>query len=213
MSIQDGLGHVHMMVVGWCLDTECFRSWAPCDRLLKQLYPRIDSKRCAMFGDGQKGEIKSHKATFKELILRPCMRHREAELARDAKCNAYAPSLYRTLMRQRTVMDVKQRITEAETLVTDEKEKKKVDAAVAKIHKIPLDQQIPANLHEAGHAPSYGRYTANDAEVVWPMLEAQREEADPFEMFMGILGVMKHRSVCQIHVSHSVHVSHVARKT
>ena len=72
-ALQDGLGHVHVLILSMVLDTECFRSWAPVDAMAVEKIPLLDSLLTALIGDGQKGENKSHHAFYTITLLRACM--------------------------------------------------------------------------------------------------------------------------------------------
>lgn len=84
-TVMDAFRRVHVAMIGCLLDTESFRSWQMADNFVKEHIPRMDSKHVAIIGDGQKGELKSHKVAFNDALLRACYRHRKQELARDPR--------------------------------------------------------------------------------------------------------------------------------
>lgn len=82
-AVMDTFHHIHLPVIGSVLDTENFRSWSLVDGFVKNHIPAMDKKSVAIIGDGQKGELKSHKTMFRHALLRACYRHRRADLIRD----------------------------------------------------------------------------------------------------------------------------------
>lgn len=82
-AVMDTFKHIHLPVIACTLDTENFRSWSLVDAFVKQNIPDMDQKSVAIIGDGQKGELKSHRTMFKQALLRACYRHRRADLIRD----------------------------------------------------------------------------------------------------------------------------------
>ena len=100
--LRDAGGHIQTLLIGNLLDVEGFRSWQKADNMVKEFLPQFDAESTALKGDGQKGEKKSHIATFDSLPLRPCSRHRLEELLRggastDAKAATHAT--YQKLMK------------------------------------------------------------------------------------------------------------------
>lgn len=52
VTALDALGHVHCLLFGNQLDTECLRSWAHADTYLVSTIPAIDKRENAMKGAG-----------------------------------------------------------------------------------------------------------------------------------------------------------------
>ena len=100
--LRDAGGHIQTLLIGNLLDVEGFRSWQKADNMVKDFLPQFDAKSTALKGDGQKGEKKSHIATFDSVPLRPCSRHRLEELMRggaSADAKAMTHATYQKLMK------------------------------------------------------------------------------------------------------------------
>lgn len=190
-ALLDANRNLHVALIGSVLDTESFRSWHAVDSFLLEHIPALDAQASVVTGDGQKGELKSHKANFKNAILRACSRHRSQELAKgagggkvgkSANANVYRFIVLncttpRTVARQRTSdaymncvymreeAGVKRALDRLKTGGSSEKEAE----VRAKIHerltRLPLEVQFPACAIAAGHGAPCGQTTSNNAEV------------------------------------------------
>ena len=108
--VRDTDNHIQTLLIGSVLDVEGFRSWQKADALVKEFIPDFDSESTALKGDGQKGEKKSHIATFDNVCLRPCSRHRVEELMRGgagADAKRFTKMTYQSAMKSRTGIKVK----------------------------------------------------------------------------------------------------------
>ena len=108
--VRDADDHIQTLLIGSVLDVEGFKRWRKADSLGKEFIPDFDSESTALKGDGQKGEKKSHIATFDHVPLRPCARHRLEELMRggaaaDAKTTTQAT--YQKLMKCHSAQTVR----------------------------------------------------------------------------------------------------------
>jgi hypothetical protein len=165
------------------------RSWAPADSFVVEHIPDMDKKVTAFFGDGQKGERKSHYAYYKHCILRACMRHRAVDLGRDRRVQKIGCATYNSCVHSRTEEQVDEKLQMLHDF--DQGNSGRGAQAHARVTALPKEVQFPASAIAAGHGPSYGRDTSNDAEVCWPMLKAVRGEPDMFKQFYRAAAVMQ----------------------
>lgn len=162
-AVVDGLRHVQPLLLGHVLDTESFRSWTYADDCAKECIPGLDAKEVVMIGDGQKGELKSHKTQFSKALLRACTRHRGEELRRDRRAGAAAARLYNaaTLCKSTESVDAI-----FDTAIRESKGK--AQPIVDRIKALPMEVQFPAYAAKAGYGTPEGRNTSNAAEVPTP---------------------------------------------
>ena len=109
--VRDTDNHIQTLLIGSVLDVEGFKSWQKADTLVKEFIPDFDSDSTALKGDGQKGEKKSHIATFDNVCLRPCSRHRVEELMRGgagAEAKRYTKMTYQSAMKARNTGKVRE---------------------------------------------------------------------------------------------------------
>ena len=76
---MNGAGHIENPIIGMILACEEASSWDVFDTTITAVIPEVDDKKVAVVGDGQKGELASHKNRFKQGLLRSCYRHRGEE--------------------------------------------------------------------------------------------------------------------------------------
>ena len=155
-AMINAAGHIELPIVGMILACEDASSWNVCDTTLTAVIPGADDEKVAITGDGQKGELASHKNGFRKGLLRSCYRHRLDEYKGTGANVLLAKRAYQVGVFCRKTDAIAKVMTAL---------KRRSPAAYAKVMNVPLARQFPAYAIEAGYGPLRGRNTSNLIEV------------------------------------------------
>ena len=116
----------------------------------------VDKAEVAIIGDGQKGELSSHKKRFRNALLRSCYRHRKDEFKGGARSQRLAKAFHAAAAHCRRPETIKKLAA---------KLKRVCMPAYKKVFSVPAERQFPAIAIEKKYGPQRDTITGNWAEV------------------------------------------------